>query len=459
MRQLFEDICPPEAIVAPAQLRLRDPGYSATSRDAGLLLRPDTTAMVAAICRTAQAQGIGIVPQGGLTGLVDGTATTADQIALSLERMTAILRVDPVQRIIVAEAGATLQQVNDAAARYGLMTGIDIPSRGNCTLGGIISTNAGGIRVIRYGMTRDNVLGLTAVLPDGTVIEDMNTLLKNNTGYDLKQLFIGSEGTLGIVTAAVLRLYPRPDTTGVALLSCPDLGAAQALLAIAQRMASGNLLSFEAMWPEYYALTSGLLCKGHEPLPPDAALKIILEVAGKDSDATEALLLSIFEDAAEAGHVADGVIAKSQTEQLAIWSIREDTDLIAQPLGAFLSYDISIEANEITGFLDRWDRARATHFPELDSFVFGHLGDCNLHVCMAVSPDTKQNRGPIDDIFYDTVTSTPGSSISAEHGIGLGKRKQLPHNRSPASLALMRQIKATLDPKAIMNPGKLLAEI
>ncbi len=456
MREIFAGICPPDAIVTPGALRRRDPGYSDTSRDAGLLLRPDSTGMVAAICAAASAAGIGIVPQGGLTGLVDGTATTPGQVALSLERMTRILRVDSRQGIIVAEAGATLQQVNDAAAEHGMMTGIDIPSRGSCTIGGVISTNAGGIRVIRYGMTRDNVLGLTVVLSDGTVLSDMNTLVKNNTGYDLKQLFIGSEGTLGVVTAAVLKLFQRPAATAVALLDCPDLASAQELLALARVRADAELMAFEAMWPDYYRLTSSHLCPGREPLPPDDGLKIIIEAAGPDPDAAEAVLLDIFEEASDASLVGEGVIAKSQSEQAAIWSLREDSDLVARPHGAILSYDVSIEAGEIAGFLARWDAARALACPEAGSYVFGHLGDCNLHVCLAVTPEQARDHAGIDRAFYGTVAATPAASFSAEHGIGLSKRAELAARSPAAKLAMMRRIKAALDPAGIMNPGKVL---
>lgn len=456
MDEMFAAICPPEAIVGPEALRLRDPGYCAASRRAGLLLRPDSTAMVAAICATASRAGIGIVPQGGLTGLVDGTATAPDQIALSLERMDRILRIDPAQGVIVAEAGVTVQALNEAAAAYGLTTGMDIPSRGSCTLGGVIATNAGGIRVIRYGMTRDNVLGLTAVLSDGTVLGAMNTLIKNNTGYDLKQLFIGSEGSLGVITAAVLKLFPQPAATALALLDCPGLEAAQALLALSRSRAGGDLMAYEAMWPEYYRLTSSLLCAGHEPLPANDGLKIIIELAGPDPDRAEAGLIDIFEDAVGAGLIRDGVIAKSQDEQARIWSLREDSDLVARVRGAVLSYDVSIEAGQIAGFLDRWDMARAQACPQTGSFVFGHLGDCNLHVCLAVTPEQALDHEAIDRAFYDAVAATPAASFSAEHGIGLGKRAELAQRSPAAMLAVMHVLKRALDPAGVMNPGKVL---
>lgn len=456
MDKLFSDICPADCIVTPDRLRDLDPGYCDASRNAGVMLRPDTTDMVAAICARASQHGTPLVPQGGLTGLVDATATTPDQVALSLERMNRILRVDPLQRVILAEAGATIAELDRAAAEHGLTTGIDIPSRDSATLGGVIATNAGGVRVIRYGMTRDNVLGLTAVLADGSVIEDMNTLPKDNTGYDLKQLFIGAEGTLGIVTAAVLRLFPRPAAKASALLACPDLASAQAVLAQAQILAGGNLLSFEAMWPEFYRLMTGYQCKGHEPLPPSDALHLIVEVTGQTQDAAEALLLAIFEAAAEKELVQDGVIAKSDAERAVIWAIREDSDLMMRPLGAMLSYDISIEAARIDDFIARWTKAQAQHFPDVHSYVFGHMGDCNLHLCVGLTPDAKRNRGPIDDLLYATLADTPGASFSAEHGIGLQKRARLAASKPAATLNLMHQLKQTLDPKGIMNPGKVL---
>jgi FAD/FMN-containing dehydrogenase len=456
MHDLFADICPEDYIVTADRLRDLDPGYCTNSRQAGLMLRPDTTDMVSAICARANLNGVPLVPQGGLTGLVDATATAPDQVALSLERMTRILRVDPLQRVIVAEAGATIAELDRAAAEYGLTTGIDIPSRDSATLGGAIATNAGGVRVIRYGMTRDNVLGLTAVLADGSVIDDMNTLPKDNTGYDLKQMFIGAEGTLGVVTAAVLRLFPRPAAKASAMLACRDLASAQAVLGLAQVLAGGQLLSFEAMWPDFYHVMTGYLCKGREPLPPSDALHLIVEVTGPGQDAAEAMLLAIFEAASEQDLVQDGVIAKSDAERAAIWAIREDSDLMARPLGAMLSYDVSIEAARIEGFVARWNHARQQQFPDIQSYVFGHLGDCNLHICVGLTPEDKINRAPIDDLLYGLLADTPGTSFSAEHGIGLQKRGRLALTKSPAALALMRQLKQTLDPKGIMNPGKML---
>ena len=458
MRDLFDDLGEDCGIVTPDRLRQRDPGYCAASREAGLLLRPVDSAGVAAICARATAHGIGIVPQGGLTGLVDGTAATPDQVALSTERMTRILRVDPEQRIIAAEAGATIADLDRAAAEFGLMTGIDIPSRGSATLGGAIATNAGGVRVIRYGMTRDNLLGLTAVLADGTILSDMNTLPKSNTGYDLKQIFVGSEGTLGIVTAAVLRLFPRPAGSASALLATTDLASALAALRLIRARAGGDLLSFEAMWPEYYRLTTSYLCPGHEPLPPDGSLHLIVEVTGPDDQAAQALLLALFEECLASDLVHDGVIASSGTERAAIWAIREDSDLVSRPQGAMLSYDVSVEAARIDSVLSRWDTVRSKHAPDITSYVFGHLGDCNLHVCIGLTPEAKRDRARIDDLFYGVMAEMEGVSISAEHGIGLQKRGPLAATKPPQMLDLMSRLKAMMDPHGILNPGKLLPD-
>ena len=210
------------------------------------------------------------------------------------------------------------------------------------------------------------------------------------------------------------------------------------------------------MWPDFYRLTTSHLCEGREPLPPGDAMHLIVEVTGPTLDAAEALLLSTFEAAMADDLVQDGVIAKSEAERAAIWAIREDTDLIARPLGAMLSFDVSIEASLIDDFLRRWDEARAAQMPDIHSYVFGHLGDCNLHVCVGLTPEAKRDRGPIDDLFYATLVATPGASFSAEHGIGLQKRARLVAAKSPEVLSLMRQVKQMLDPNGIMNPGKVL---
>ena len=361
MRDLFDDICPADAMVGPDRLRGMDPGYCDASRAAGLLLRPDSTAMVAALCRRADDTGTPIVAQGGLTGLTDATATTGDQVALSLDRMTRILRVDPLQRIIIAEAGAAIADLDRAAAEHGLTTGIDIPSRDSATLGGAIATNAGGVRVIRYGMTRDNVLGLTAVLADGRIIEDMNTLPKDNTGYDLKQTVhrgrrhAGDRHRGGCCCGFIRGPAPVPRR-------CWPAGTwvrRRRFWPWRRSWHPAACCPSRRCGPISIALTTSFLCPGREPLAPGPALHLIVEVTGATQDAAQALLLSIFEAAAERDLVQDGVIAKSDSERAAIWAIREDTDLIARPLGAMLSFDVSIEADRIDDFLRRWDDARA----------------------------------------------------------------------------------------------------
>ena len=453
---IFEPIAGAGAVVPAATLKDRAPGYCAQSREAACLLRPETTEELSRFMVLAHEHRIGVIPQGGLSGLVDATGAQPDEVAVSLERMAGILRIDPAQAIVEVEAGATLEQIDAALAPHGLMLGVDIPSRGQCTVGGIISTNAGGIRVLRYGMTRENVLGLEVVLPDGTILSDMNTLLKNNTGYDLKQLFIGAEGTLGIVTRAVLKTVPRPRALACALLSCPDLEAAQRALVVARRIAGGHLLSFEAMWPEYYALTAGGPgMPATPPLPKDAGLYLILEVEAGDAEAAEALLMTVFEATAEEAGVEDGVVAKSEAERKVIWRLREDSDMIGKIMGGTLSYDVSIEAAQMKTFVDRWQDICATRFADLPCFVFGHLGDGNLHVVMAVTPERKTARADVDDALYSLVSDIAGSSVSAEHGIGTSKRSAFRQSVPEGRRSMMRRIKQMIDPAGIMNPRVL----
>lgn len=443
-------------VVHGQALSSRDHGYCETCYAAGILLLPKSTADVVRICKIAGAKGLAIVPHGGLTGLVEGTASAPGQVCVSFERMNRIHRIDPDQGAVVAEPGVVLQNLFDAAEPYGLMPGVDIPSKGTCTLGGLVSTNAGGVRVIRYGMMRENILGLEVVLASGEVIDASNMLMKNNAGYDLKQLFIGSEGTLGLVTKVVLRLHPVPRATASALVACDGLEALMMLLRRARGDLDFRLLSFEVMWPEYYRLTTSQPGFGAAPMQAHYGIYAVIEVAGKDDDDCSDAINGLLEKAFEDELVVDAVLAGSEAQRQAIWRIREDSDAISATCEAYLSYDVGMQLLHLPDYVKRFRAAFSKSCPDRIPYLFGHMGDGNLHVMFAVSPEEYWNRRPFDELVYRPLTELEGSTVSAEHGIGLEKRNYLSWSRSTVYLELMRRMKTALDPNNLLNPGKML---
>ncbi|MCW4116742.1 FAD-binding oxidoreductase [Aurantimonas sp. MSK8Z-1] len=420
------------------------------------LVRPRTTADVAAALTLCGELGLSVVPQGGLTGLAGAAHPTADAVALSLERMTAIEPVDATLSCVSAEAGATLQAVHDAADAAGLVFQVDLGARGSCTVGGNLSTNAGGIRVIRYGMARAHVLGLQAVLADGTVVSSMNRMLKNNAGYDLKQLFLGSEGTLGIITRAILRLQPRPRFSTAALCGCRDIGAALDLL---RRMRSGLgplLSAFEAMWPSFHDTMSTGLPKLPRPLAGRHGLYVVVEASGFDPDHEPARLERVLGEAIEAGVVEDAVLAQSEREVADLWALRESVADFQAVMGPVANYDLGVPADATGALVEALEAGIAERWPGLVGVSFGHLGDGNLHFTAQIPDgDAHGAHHALSDFVYRTTTAH-GGTISAEHGIGTLKKPWLGLARTPAEITLMRTLKAALDPKGILNPGKVL---
>lgn len=452
----FAPVLRPDQIVTASRLSARDPGYCETSLDCGVLLLPESTAEVSAICSLANATGIGLVPHGGLTGLVEGTASHPGQVAISLERMARVLRIDPDQRIAEVEAGAVLQDVIEAAAEHGLMPGLDIPSRGSARIGGLLSTNAGGIRVLRYGMARQNVLGLEAVLANGGVLDAMNCLQKNNAGFDLKHLFIGAEGTLGVITRAVIALVPRPRETRVALVAAERFEDLAALLGAARSRFDSQLLSFEVMWPEYYRHTTAQAGFGPLPLAADHPIYAILETGHWHPEPGDCPLTDFLGGAFEEGQIIDAAVAQNEAQRSAIWRAREDGDSIEGHFGACIDYDVGMELAAIPGYVARLRARIANTAPEHPPFFYGHIGDGNLHVTFGLPPGRLAERALFDDAIYGSLDGAGASTVSAEHGIGEEKRAVLPLSRDATYLSVMAQLKACLDPKGIMNPGKVL---
>lgn len=368
--------------------------------------------------------------------------------------MNSVVGIDVEQSTLTAQAGCVLETAQNAADEHGLLLGIDLGARGTCTLGGMISTNAGGNQVLRYGTTRENVLGLEAVLADGTVLPAMNSLLKNNVGIDLKQLFIGSEGLLGVVTQAVMRLQPRPTHSATAFVGCPDTKAMLALLSHARGTLGPALTSFEVMWPSFYDLMRSGIGAAH-PLQGPHGLYVILEAGGFDSSVTEQMEHSLA-GAMEAGIVAEAVLARNAREERALWQVRESVAEYGRILGPLTPFDIGLSLSGLDEAVTRMDAALRERWPDVRALFYGHMGDSNLHLVVNVPDVPSQPSKEIKSVIYD-LTREYGGTVSAEHGIGTIKQDVIGHSRSPQELATMRTLKTAMDPRGILNPGRSFA--
>ena len=420
------------------------------------VVRPIDAAGVSEAVLACRKAGLCYVPQGGLTGLCRGASPEAGWVAISLERMVGIEEIDPASATMTVRAGTSLETIQKAADERGMFFPLDLGSRGSCAIGGNLSTNAGGNRVIRYGMTRELVLGLEVVLPDGTIMTSLNKLIKNNAGYDLKHLFIGSEGTLGIITRVVLKLYPKPRSTMAALCAVPDYAAVLALLNAA-RSGLGPLLSaFEVMWPDYWDVIT-TRAGVRSPVGTGHGLYVLVEAQGTD-EATDAPRFEAWlADLMERGMLSDAAVSQSVAQTKAFWAVRDICSEFGQVLGPHIPYDIGLEVAGMDEFVRRCKAALAAGIPGCDSVYYGHIGDGNLHLVSWVPglPVDRQPKEEMDRIVYGLVREM-GGSVSAEHGIGTLKKKWLGHARSEAEIALMRTLKAALDPDGLLNPGKVI---
>jgi FAD/FMN-containing dehydrogenase len=418
---------------------------------AACVVRPASTSEVAAILRHCNANGIGVVPQGGRTGISGGARASHEQVALSLERMHGIGPIDRANATITVEAGATLGAVQSAAAAEGLFYPVDIGARGTATIGGTIATNAGGNRVLRYGMTREQVLGLEAVLADGTVVSSMHAMLKNNAGYDIKHWFIGSEGTLGVITRAILRLRPQPRAAATAWMGVASFPQVTRLCELLVDHTDGALSSFEVMWPEFLDVT--LRCGRHQnPLTSAHAFHVLVEIGARDASA---ILESGLAAAWDSGVIADAVIAQSEAQASALWAIREDSPARAAALKPAFHFDVSLPCSKMESYVEQVKAAISQGWPRSRVVAFGHVADGNLHINVGVGDGNSDTRKEVSRQVYGPLGSL-GGSISAEHGIGIDKREYLHLTRTPAELHLMRLMKAQLDPGNTLNPAKVL---
>lgn len=413
------------------------------------LVLPRTTDHVSEALKICSAHGRFVVTQGGMTGLAGGAHPREGEIALSLERMVGIEEVDQAAGTITALAGTTLQAIQDAADQAGFLCAIDLGARGSCTIGGNVSTNAGGNQVLRFGMTRRNILGLEVVLADGTIVRSLNKMMKNNAGYDWTQYFIGAEGTLGVITRVVVMLQPKPSDIQTAVVAVKNTEAAIRLLRHAQAHLPGGLLVFEAMWTEFYHIATTIMGL-NAPVSPDNELVILMEAPG-DKDGFEAFLAQAYED----GVVLDAAIAQSRNERERMWALRESVYEHYKYLPKQVGFDISIPISRMEEAVTLLRAELPLVMDNTIFVIFGHLADSNIHVNVMPPEMPDGMKQKIEGVVY-SVTSRLGGSVSAEHGIGQTKRPYLALSRSEAELALMRTIKAALDPKGILNPGRVL---
>lgn len=439
-----------DVLLRSNQVAALDPGWDARNTGATVAARPRNTEEVSAILKACNDNGIPVVTHGGRTGLAGGAASTPGQVIMLTDALQGGIEIDPMERVAVVSTAVTQQQLQEAAATHGLSLGINTASRGSATIGGMISTNAGGMEAFRHGMMRQRLLGIEAVLADGSIISDLTRVPKANEGYDLKQLLCGAEGTLAVVTQAVIKLEIAEPESNTTLLAVP--GAAAALRVMRAVQQSGGLLLCELMWHGYAAsvakatdLTNVLaFCD-------DAAAYLVIE-----SSLPEELLLALFEPFFDSGDVIDAVMAKSKSESAEIWRVREDSQAAYQQLHNPASFDISIPLGKLDSYMQDLQLRLEKLQGEIRLHAIAHLGDGNIHLSMGRREPWSEQEKEALCIAVEHGVKELGGAISAEHGIGLEKLSSFNRNASAANLITMRAIKTALDPNGILNPGKVL---
>jgi D-lactate dehydrogenase (cytochrome) len=425
-----------------------------------VILRPGSVAEVSKILQLANETKTAIVPQGGNTGLVGGQIPHHNEVVLSLTRLDKIREVDPVSNTMTVEAGVTLQRAREAAANAGRLYPQLLPSEGTCTIGGNLSTNAGGTAAVAHGISRSHAVGLEVVLADGRVLNVLNKLKKDNTGYDLRNLFIGAEGTLGIITAAVLKLVPRPQSVETAFAAITSPQAAVDLLGIAQQRSGGDVTSFEMMLRDGVEAVIKFDSSSRDPLAQPSPWYALIELSSQQRSGLRETMEEILAEGMERGLVTDATIAESLDQAKAFWRIREMFGEVQRHLGGSIKHDISVPIAAIPAFIEEANAAVVKLIPGSRPMPFGHVGDGNIHynVNQPVGADKAQflkRWGDVNRVVFAVVKKYNGS-ISAEHGVGVMKREILPEYKDPVALELMRNLKKMLDPNGILNPGKVL---
>jgi FAD/FMN-containing dehydrogenase len=440
----------------PYLVELRDLYHGHTP----VVLRPGSVAEVAAILKLANETKTAIVPQGGNTGLVGGQIPMNGEVVLSLMRLDHVREVDPISNTMTVEAGVTLQRAREAAEQADRLYPQLLPSEGSCTIGGNLATNAGGTTALAHGIARSHALGLEVVLADGRVLHDLNKLKKDNTGYDLKNLFIGSEGTLGIITAATLRLVPRPRAVETAFAAVPSPEAAVDLLTLAEERTADGVTSFELMGRMGVAAVIEHDSASRDPLQKPHDWYVLIELSSQARAGLRAVLEEILGGGHERGLVLDAAIADSLQQAKSFWRIREMFGEVQRHVGASIKHDISVPVAAVPAFIAQANAAMSKLMPGCRPLSFGHVGDGNIHYNV-IQPEGADKTTflarwhEVNKVVF-AVVQRLGGSISAEHGIGLMKRDLLPDYKDPVALELMRALKCTLDPNGILNPGKVI---
>lgn len=425
-----------------------------------MVVAPADAREAAQIVRLCAREKIGVTPQGGNTGLVGGQIPLNGEVLISMKRMRKIRDAAPLDYTLTVDAGVTLAEAQAAAAGVDRLFPLSIGSEGSCQIGGVISTNAGGVNVLRYGNTRDLVLGIEAVLPNGEIWNGLKRLRKDNTGYDLKQLFIGGEGTLGIVTGAALKLFPRPRERVTAFIGLASPDAALALLSRAQGASGGNVTSFELLSRFSIELLLKHIPNTRDPLSAACPWYALVEFSSGREGALRAEVEEILADALDAGEIRDAAIAENEAQAAAFWHMRHAMSEAMRPEGAQAKYDVSAPVASVPAFLRDADAAVEAICPGARIIAFGHMGDGNIHYDVLQAPgasaaDFARAQAALEEAVYDVIDRHQGS-ISAEHGVGLARRDDIARRKQPAEIAMMRAVKAALDPAGIMNPGKML---
>ncbi len=461
------ELGPAGVLTDPADLASYAEDWTGTHRGSTpAVLRPGSTAEVAAAVRLCHEAGVALVPQGGNTGLAAGAVPdpSGDQLVLSLSRLRDVRDVDPVADSMTVEAGVVLADVQRVAADAGRLFPLSLGSEGSCTVGGTIATNAGGTAVLRYGMMRELVLGLEVVLPDGRVWDGLRGVRKDNTGYDLKQLFIGAEGTLGIVTAAVLRLFPPTPRRATAWLALPSVDAAVSVLGLLRRHAGAHLSTWELVSRQALDLVLEHLPAARDPFSVHHPWYGLVELGGAEVDrALDEALETALGEAVEGGLVTDAVVAGSPTQRSSLWQLREGVSEAQRHAGPGLKHDVTLPIGELAAFVDEVAPRLDVLVPGVRLVTYGHVGDGNLHYNLSAPPggaadDSFLRRGgELTRVVYDAVAARAGS-ISAEHGLGTLKRDAAASYKGDVEVDLMRAVKRALDPAGLMNPGKVLPD-
>jgi len=420
------------------------------------LLRPKTTEQISKMLQICNEFDQPVVPHGGLTNVVGGVATKPGEIALSLERMNQIEEINVQDKTVTVQAGVVLSDLQKALADQGQHFPLDLGAKGTCMIGGNIASNAGGLQALRYGVMRNLVLGLEVVLADGTIISSMNKMMKNNAGYDLKQLFIGSEGTLGIITRAVLKMEDLPKTRCTAFIALESFEKAVQLLQYAKKHLNNGLTSFELLWQDYYTLMTSSPSPYSPPLSQTFPFYVLMETHGQDAEKDKILFEEFLEKSLEEGLIADAAIAQSQQELDWFWGIRENVELVFSVHSTVFLFDVSLAISDMDAYIKKIRTELQNIWPDLHFYSFGHMGDGNLHLFVSCGDDEASTKHLVEEIIYKPLQQIDGS-ITGEHGIGLEKKSWLHLSRTAEEIQLMKTIKKAFDPKGILNRGKLFS--